>query len=118
MRRIALEANRRKIKKNSEELTCSFAGAAAAAEGATTAAEVSAFLFFASILVKAFGAAAADSGAPDVFSFSTSGPELTDLANPVFGFFAGGASRSPSSSLKAQKIHYHRHKEDLKWIIK
>ena len=94
-----------KIKASSEELTCSFAGAAAAAaEGVTAAAEVFAIRLFASILIKAFGAAAAGSGALDVFSFSASGPELTDLADPVFGFFAGGASRSPSSSLKHRRF--------------
>ena len=93
------------LKAKSEELTCSFAGAAAAAaEGVIAAAEVSAIRLFASILVKAFGAAAACSGALDVFSFSTSGPELTDLADPVFGFFAGGASSSPSSSLKSKRF--------------
>ena len=90
-----------KIKANSEKLTCSFAGtAAAAAEGMLAATEVSAIRLFANILVKAFGAAAAGSGALDVFSFSASGPELTDLADPVFGFFAGGAASSPSSSLR------------------
>ena len=84
-----------------EVLTCSLAGAAAAAaEGVIAAAKVSAILLLASILVKAFEAAAAGSGAPDAFSFSASGPELTDLADPVFGFFAGGALNSPSSSLK------------------
>ena len=92
------------LKANSEELTCSFAGAAAAAvEGVIAVAEVSAILLFASILVKAFGAAAAGSGALDVFSFSASGPELTDLADPVFDFFAGGARSSSSSSLKHRR---------------
>ena len=93
------------LKANSEKLTCSFEGAAAAVEeGAMTAAEVSVFLFFASILVKAFEAAAAGSGALDVFSFSASGPEFTDLADPVFAFFAGGALSSPSSSLKHRRF--------------
>ena len=68
-----------------------------------TGAEVSAFLFFVSILVKALGAAAAAPGALDTFSFVASGPELTDLADPVFGFFAGGALSSPSSSLKHKR---------------
>ena len=64
------------------------------------AAEDSTSLFFVSILVKALGAAAAGPGALDAFSFSASGPEFTDLADPVFGFFVGGALSSPSSSLK------------------
>ena len=65
-----------------------------------TGAEVSAFLFFISILVKAFSAAAVGLGALDDFSFAASGPELTDGADPVFAFFGGGALSSPSSSLK------------------
>ena len=65
-----------------------------------TGAEVSAFLFFASILVKAFSAAAAGLGALDDFSLATSGPELTEGADPVFAFFGGGALSSPSSSLE------------------
>ena len=77
------------------------------------AAEVSAFLLFVSILVKAFEAAAADSGAPDAFFFSASGPELTNLVDPAFGFFAGGASSSPSSSLKQKGIHYHQHTKNI-----
>ena len=65
-----------------------------------TGAEVSAPLFLDSILVNAFSAAAGGTGALDVFSFLASGPELTDLDDPVFGFLAGGALSSSSSSLK------------------
>ena len=87
--------------KQLEALTCSSADTAAAAEeDAKTGAEASAFLFFVSILVKAFSAAAGGLGAFNDFSFATSGPELTDGADPDFAFFGGGASSSPSSSLK------------------
>ena len=64
------------------------------------ATEASAFLLFDSILVKAFEG----SGAPDGFSFDASGPEFTDLVDPVFGFFAGGGASSPSSSLKSKRV--------------
>ena len=74
-----------------------------------TAVEASAFLFFASIFVKAFEG----TGAPDGFSFEASGPELTDLVDPVFGFLAGGGAISPSSSLKSKKRYYYRHKEEI-----
>ena len=97
-------------KEDLEELTCSSAGAAAAAgEGAVIAVEASAFLLFASIFVKAFEG----TGAPDGFSFDASGPELTDLVDPVFGFFTGGGAISPSSSLKDKKNYYYRHKKDI-----
>ena len=104
-RRVALETNRRKIKASSEELTCSFAGAAAAAAegGVIAAAETSASLFLASNLVNVFGAAVVGLGALGVFSFSTSGPEFTDGADPVFAFLAGGALGSSSLSLKHQR---------------
>ena len=65
-----------------------------------TGAEVSAFLFFVNILVNAFWAVVAGVGALDDFSFATSGPELTEGADPVFAFFGGGALSSPSSSLE------------------
>ena len=65
-----------------------------------TGAEVSAFLFFVSILVNVVWVAAAGVGALDDFSFVPSGPEVTDGADPVFGFLTGGALSSPSSSLK------------------
>ena len=105
------------LKVNSEVLTCSFADAAAAAEeeGATAAAEPSASLPFFSILVKALGAAPADSGAPDVFSFGFSGPELTDLTDPVLGFFAGGAASAPSSSLKGKTFIIIGVNENIGW---
>ena len=92
-------------------LTCSSEDAAAAAGGGVTvAAEASTLLFFTRNLVKVFGAAAAGLGAFDAFSFNASGPEFTDLADPDFCFFRGGASSSPSSSLKIQRHHHYRHK--------
>ena len=78
-----------------------------------TAVGALAFLFFASIFVKAFEG----TGAPDGFSFDASGPELTDLVDPVFGFFAGGGGISPSSSLKSKKNYCHRHKGDINRIF-
>ena len=81
-------------------------------------AEVSAFLFFVSILVNAFWAVAAGLGALDDFSFAASGPELTDGANPVFGFLAGGALSSPSSSLKHRSFIIISIRKNVEWIVK
>ena len=94
------------LKAKAKVLTCSFAGAAAAAEGegVVAAVEASTSLLLFSILVNALEAAPADSGAPDVFSFGFSSPVLTDLEDPDLGFFAGGASSAPSSSLKSKRF--------------
>ena len=65
--------------------------------------EVSAPLFLDSNLVNAFPAAAGGTGAFEDFSFLASGPKLTDLDDPVFGFLAGGGLASSSSSLKHRR---------------